>query len=409
MMIRRRIVSLWLVILIVLSLWCSPVYANGSTEDDERSYLVLGDSISTGLGLQDPQEQSFACLVAKKLGLTLVNKAVVSSTAEDTLHRLQRGGLDDAIEAASLITITCGGNDMMNVLYDEIAARYNEKNQTEYTGSDVFRTFEGRHSHLKALDLLPVAIGILPKLSELPQYKTQLENYRQTVFGKDGIIAYLRAINPTAVISISTQYNPYQSVGGIYKIINTSVDRGARELNQVIWEGARDAGCIVSDVYSAFAKRKNVNLCNCDFSLSEMNFDFHPNATGHTVIAQTVMESFLRTRAKCLGYQNGTNTIRLIGSVYNLEYDSFEVEVSYTDQNGQMRNEIHIVKNVHQRIYGNIRGTLSPILEGKGNTHYFTVLLSVLPMNGSAVSCKLHATSHGIDVLQKETVFIYQG
>ena len=121
---------------------CLAIWNTSATEATD--YLALGDSISAAYGLET-EEEGFVYLVAQALGITSANRAISGNTAVGILEELQTGELDSLITEANLITITCGGNDLMNVLYDSIAEVHNLKNGTSYNGKDVISAFSGMH------------------------------------------------------------------------------------------------------------------------------------------------------------------------------------------------------------------------------------------------------------------------
>ena len=66
----------------------------------------------------------------------------------------------------------------------------------------------------------------------------------------------------------------------------SAIDTAVRALNTVISSSAESAGYTVADVYTKF-KEAESNPCNASVSPS-INLDFHPNATGHGLIADTI-------------------------------------------------------------------------------------------------------------------------
>ena len=103
---RRRFLSVLLSLCLVLSLLPTAAFAQG------KSYVALGDSITTGDGLAG-SEQAFPEIVAEETGYDLTNLAVSGATSQDLLETLSDDRASDAVEGADLITITIGGNDLM--------------------------------------------------------------------------------------------------------------------------------------------------------------------------------------------------------------------------------------------------------------------------------------------------------
>ena len=73
---KRRVLSVLLSLCLVLSLLPTAAFAQG------ESYVALGDSITTGYGLTDAENDGFAALVAQEQGYVLDNLAKVGATSE---------------------------------------------------------------------------------------------------------------------------------------------------------------------------------------------------------------------------------------------------------------------------------------------------------------------------------------
>lgn len=90
--------------------------------------LALGDSISAGYGLSDREAECFVSLMAQE-GDSVINHAVDGNKATDIISQLtdtenENYVSPEDIKNADIVTITCGGNDMMSLLYEKIAIEY---------------------------------------------------------------------------------------------------------------------------------------------------------------------------------------------------------------------------------------------------------------------------------------------
>jgi lysophospholipase L1-like esterase len=261
--------------------------------DAGRSYLALGDSISTGyqptgMHLADGK---FASILAARLGLDLNNQAVDGNTAAGINSQLRNGALDSAIASASLITVTVGGNDLMAALYSAVAAAYNVSHASApITAADVPSILsDSSDSRRSAVLMSAFSVVSGGDFTETPSFTETLASFTVNF---TNAVAYIRARNPSAPMVIETQYNPYQWMGSGFvqtPLSNTS-DSGVRELNAVIAAPVNGAGTMyrVADVYAAFAA-SSTNLCCATADLSSL--DFHPNPTGHAVIAATMLDT----------------------------------------------------------------------------------------------------------------------
>ena len=87
-------------------------------------------------------------------------------------------------------------------------------------------------------------------------------------------------------------YNPYRSftqfslrVNGEKTAFADVADLCVTRLNDILREGAQTYGCTLCDVYDAFEQTSG-QLVNA--SLGRLNFDPHPTADGHLVIAEVI-------------------------------------------------------------------------------------------------------------------------
>ena len=264
-----------------------------SLSADEPVYLALGDSITTGYRLAEG-ESGFATLVAEANGYELVNAAVNGATSSDLLQSLESGEIDPS--DAELITITIGGNDLLGALFNYLAERWNEDeahaDEADITGTELISSlFAGAPD----TTVITTLVGYLSGFESSEQAAVALDLLAQNL---TDITAYIKAANPDVRIVVATQYNPYSyfasAYGMLVKQISTIAEMftaNVAVLNEVITESAEPLGYIVADVYTAFedAVAARINPCNpsigADYSI---DLDFHPNAAGHAIIADTV-------------------------------------------------------------------------------------------------------------------------
>ncbi len=276
-----------LVLTLCLTLMCASfAHADGI-------YLAIGDSITTGYGLNaEAGETGFAEILAKNNGYTLINKAVDGSTTADILALLSDPTLAPTVASAKLITLTCGGNDLMGLLYAQIASVYNAAVPVatmQVAPQDVADILSNAQDP-RQMALLGCAQTVMqgnaaagiPGFAGSPEVQAALQGYLTAL---NAIVGGLRMVNPTASIVITTQYNPYITFSGAFDSLKTGMDDGAKALSAAITLNAATAGYAVADVYTAFAASGEA-LCNS--SMTPLNLDFHPNAQGHALIAQTI-------------------------------------------------------------------------------------------------------------------------
>ena len=284
---RKRILSTLLALCLALSLLPASALAAGG---EQKSYVALGDSITTGYGLDEAQ--SFAEQIAEQEGYTL-NDSLASdgATSTDLLEVVKSEANADTLKNADLITITIGGNDLMNALYAYLAEEYNNKqnSDTSITAENVKALLAGEEGAVvEQITMLVFAISNISNFQSSSiansAYDTLWDNFVE-------IIETIREINQNAQLIVVNQYNPYSHLTtGISGLDLSSVisafDSAVQVLNEAISSGETIAGYTVADVYTKF-KEAESNPCNASVSPS-INLDFHPNATGHGLIADTI-------------------------------------------------------------------------------------------------------------------------
>ena len=278
---RKRILSTLLALCLALSLLPASALAAGG---EQKSYVALGDSITTGYGLDEAQ--SFAEQIAEQEGYTL-NDSLASdgATSTDLLEVVKSEANADTLKNADLITVTIGGNDLMNALYAYLAEEYNNKqnSDTPITAADVKASLAGTLSEIPQVAMLSFAASKIPDFPDSTAANTALSTFATNF---SSIISAIKGNNSSAEIIVVNQYNPYSrlSTGNLLDL--SALDSAVQALNTAISSGAT-AGYTVADVYTAFEEATE-NPCNASVSLPSINLDFHPNAAGHSLIASTI-------------------------------------------------------------------------------------------------------------------------
>ena len=263
-------------------------------------YVALGDSISTGYGL-DPEngESSFAEQIAEQqeqeLSLTML--AQDGETTASLLAKLADadGEVAKALETADVVTLTIGGNDFMNALYEYMAKAYNQAYSTSFTAEQFKQALEGKNEELEQATALAF---VTQKISGFAPGASTLLTQLETALNK--IASGIRRHTEAPVV-VATQYNPYRFAADELKpfeqvmpdkvaaaqAIADAFDIMLALMNEKIKALEEQEGFFAADVFSAFDGAQQ-NPCNASFLPS--NLDFHPNALGHTLMAQTVGE-----------------------------------------------------------------------------------------------------------------------
>ena len=224
------------VLLSVLTLLCALTITSCAAER-AKTYLVLGDSIGVGAGIQNPKEANYGRIIANTNGFIYYNDAVNGHTSAKLLSRMAEKDVIGHIKEADIISVTIGGNDFLKGNLPALAA-------------------QGLVGNYGAIDDV-------------------VENVRQNF---DTAIATIRRYNKDAVILMQTLYNPIESaplLGNVYA-------EGISRLNAVFTDYAENhPGEIeIVDVAAAFAGKSGLIAVDT----------IHPNAEGNLLIAKTVQE-----------------------------------------------------------------------------------------------------------------------
>lgn len=283
---KRKLLAMLVCVALVSTLFPFAAMA----EETQVRYVAIGDSISSGYGLEVPETEAFPSLIAQDNGYTLTNLAQAGETSVSLLAKLENAEMAEALSTADVITLTIGGNDMLAALFDYLA----ETTGGQMTAQEILMLFMGQGENADLTTLAP----LLQAMTAFPQSAQATEALAS--FGENfaSLLAKIKGLNPDATLVVATQYNPYShldgtALGGAVTGIISAFDAGVTALNLQIQTLAAATGCDVADVCSTFkAENTAANpLCNATLS-PDVNMDIHPNAAGHAVIA-AVMESAL--------------------------------------------------------------------------------------------------------------------
>lgn len=262
--------------------------ANGNAQTDASLasrplYLALGDSISWGYSPNGrlPENQRFVNILAEEKGYRVQNESKVGNTSEGILEQLKSGALDSSVKEAQVVTITCGGNDLMHLVYGKTAERYNRIYPTHpITVDDVVEIMENsgdsRQETILLMALDTVATEGIIKQTEID---AAIEDFIQNL---NRITAKIKSMNPDAKVFIATQYDPYENISGLFSRATDRVGTCVDQLREKVRENAEAGGYTAVDVYAAFQGNAD-DYCNA--TDSGMQLDFHPSAIGHEAIA----------------------------------------------------------------------------------------------------------------------------
>ncbi len=246
-----------------------------SAFEGPKTMLLLGDSITTGYGLENyvpgasPYEcRSYGNIIAEALGLkgrdTYINKAVNGDTSSDLLALIPK--IEDDIKKSDLIVISIGGNDLLTAFPTVVKILAGKEvnsvdDAIEFlvnADPSMFSSFESNR------DLL-IAIGAV---------------YANYTINMAVIASELKELAPNARIMFLEQYNPMKDVEG-FELFGEMAAYFIDTINETIKNACEVAGFEAIDVPSVL-DQDAAGMTNI------LDFDIHPNAAGHREIAKLI-------------------------------------------------------------------------------------------------------------------------
>ena len=277
----KRICAMALAGIMALSMCsCSLTYHDMIEEEQPLpvppKLVFLGDSIAAGYGLEgyDKEDlykcESYPNIIGKSYtdeladlcGHTMINDAISGEESGQLLELIQSGDLDEDLKNSDAVVVSIGGNDVLHIIFGA----------AETLGWDPEKgDFDFGRVNLKE------AIATLTSMSD--QIDEALDGYEQNL----AQIADELHKRTDGEIYIQTLYNPVEYFED-WKVLLDYADEKIGDFNEIVKDGAEKDGVhhySVIDVGNQFEGR-NTQLTNI------ADYDIHPNAEGHKVIAETV-------------------------------------------------------------------------------------------------------------------------
>ena len=310
---KRIIPILTFSLTLLLFLIASPADASAKEEDDPKTIVVFGDSISAGYALEDfdyydpyKAAQSFPNLWAVKYGLVprenYFNFSHVGDPSADIMKVIKKTD-PEIIKKADIIMMSIGGDDAIdgysNLLLDVMR-------NDELLHEGLLDGIDLNDSDKLEQEILTSLID--PSKSELMQkLMEKTTDERSNAVYKDipirykanltEIISYIRGFNPETEIVILAPYNPLESMifsnpffsnplmTSFNRCIN-EIDRAAASLTN---DGRYNHKLTVINMLDSFSG-KYTTLTNLT------RLDIHPSPQGHEYIMSLIEQSLFREK-----------------------------------------------------------------------------------------------------------------
>jgi len=263
---KTRIITLFIAIAFFMSTFSLSVSAQTPLKG-----IALGDSVAAYFGVQEKDgyvAKLSALLQMQNINNDFTNLAVNGLNTQTLLEQLAKNDVLSEIKNADIITLNIGGN---NVLTPFIEMLFNDLetliNNTAQPSPDLLMEFFDKKMTEQQMAALMGGITVFQK--DLPE-----------------IINILHTEAPNAEIFVNTVYNPITPEIGVYASSEILIPL----INKIIIDSAEELGYIVVDIYSIY-KKSSDNITN--FNLTADSIDIHPNAAGHTLIAEATVTKIL--------------------------------------------------------------------------------------------------------------------
>lgn len=236
--------------------------------------VALGDSIAYGMSATPGL--GYANLLYNDLktqagneDMALVNLGIPGETSTELLAKVQTDETTmAALKNASVITVSIGGNNLLQPLIQTMASAFGLDPTSETFAAD-----------LAAALADPNAQAIIN--AKLPELQTNLTaGAQQFAVDFPQIIQAIRLQAPTATLYVTTLYDPINANDPLYAVFDPII----QGMNGIIMTS--NGAYKVADTYSAFKAYNGVDpLVNFNWYIG--NLDPHPTNMGHSVIYQS--------------------------------------------------------------------------------------------------------------------------
>lgn len=241
---------------------CLPALA---AEKSNLNYLLLGDSIAQGYGIENRQEACYGRIVADTNGYNYLNYAWVATDSSELLEDITATDsyMRRGIAWADIISISIGANDYFD--HDDV---YN------------------------------LAVGAFFMVNDRQLDELADQFYRNLC----DIIGEIKALNPGAVILLQKVYSVWRGIAAhVYKAcagrVNAVIDKYAQE---------HPGDVVLCDISPAMDGHPERLAADC----------VHPNAAGNVAIAEVILQQLYD-----MGL--GTQTVPVVNNP-GIDYNYFE-------------------------------------------------------------------------------------
>ncbi len=252
---------------------------------DPYSVVVLGDSISTGYGLED-SSKAYVSILEQHMNQKVTNLAKDGTTSSELLQSLQGDStMQGAVAGADVIVVTIGANDILQPVLNNDVVKVDDYDNVYDLANAIKDNQIAFQKYLRAN--MPTAVAnantnIDSIILQLKSTNSHAKLVFQTVYDPLSVDQDDTGLSANALSMLSTFSN-----GQMYQYLNGSANGGTYipvGLNQNLQTHAQNGEIYLADVYNIFLHHAwtNVNIANADV---------HPTVAGQEAIANLLIDS----------------------------------------------------------------------------------------------------------------------
>ncbi len=234
--------------------------------ENEKNITLLGDSITTGYGLSE-EELSYGSYLGLYYDAEIDNFAVNGQTTEELIEMLEEYEVKSSLEQSDLVCISIGGNDFLSIFekaYTEIGNGVDISEGSINVSSEFVSKFIMDYSSL---------------------FSTAAVNGGENI---KIIISKIKEINPDVQVVMQTVYNPLESenseINAVMAPLKTFFSMYLSTMNNCI----KEISPVTADINLKFSEKPYL-YTNIE------NLDIHPDAIGHMLIAEEIIQTLSET------------------------------------------------------------------------------------------------------------------
>ncbi|MCR5718236.1 MAG: hypothetical protein K6F80_04275, partial [Oscillospiraceae bacterium] len=249
--------------------------------DGQKKLVVLGDGISSGKGLEKP-ENSYVSLLERYYHYDVVNLAKDDCTSADLLATLDDPSVKEQLADADVIIFSVGLQDIMQPFQEEVN-RFMAENNLEFTGIDEMFAADRSKINITDDDLSTEANILADALRsgrETCQANVTAIGEKLSAYPNAEIIG----LNVYNALNTIEQYTDLSSKRRMsYDIIKNPAKAVLNNYVNAAYTGLKEKGIEVVDTFSAFGDRAYLYT-------GLNNMSYYPSEEGHALIAEKLKE-----------------------------------------------------------------------------------------------------------------------